>query len=175
MQLELIQSKIYEVREQKVMLDFDLAELYEVETKVLNQSVKRNLARFPERFMFRLDVKEWENMRSQIVTASNQKKRNINITPFAFTEHGVTMLASVLRSEKAIQMNIAIVEAFISLKEFALNYQDIADKLTQLENKYDKTFSDIYEALNYLLEKDKQKIEFKERKQIGFNTDNTKK
>ena len=72
-------------------------------------------------------------------------------------------------------MNIAIVEAFISLKEFALNYQDIADKLTQLENKYDKTFSDIYEALNYLLEKDKQKIEFKERKQIGFNTDNTKK
>jgi hypothetical protein len=173
MQLQAIQSKIYEVRGQKVMLDFDLAELYEVETKVLNQAVKRNSNRFPERFMFRLEKEEWITIRSQIVTASNQKKRNINITPFAFTEHGVTMLASVLKSEKAIQMNIAIVEAFISLKEFTSSYKDIADKIEELEKKYNKKFTDIYQAIHYLLKKDKQEKEFKKRRRIGFNTDNS--
>ena len=103
MHLQKIKTKIHEVRGQKVMLDFDLAELYQVETKVLNQAVKRNIKRFPESFMFRLKVEEWEYMRSQIVTASEQRKRNIGLTPYAFTEHGVTMLASVLRSEKAIK------------------------------------------------------------------------
>lgn len=90
MQLQQIEGKIYEVRGQNVMLDFDLAELYEVETKVMNQAVKRNSERFPERFMFRLTQEEWETMRSQIATASEQGKRNVGITPFAFTEHGVT-------------------------------------------------------------------------------------
>jgi hypothetical protein len=84
-ELQTIQNKIYEVRGQKVMLDFDLAELYEVETKVLNQAVKRNPDRFPERFMFRLELFEWERIRSQIVTASDQRKRNVNVTPYAFT------------------------------------------------------------------------------------------
>ena len=111
--LTIIQSKIYEIRGQKVMLDFDLAELYGVATKVLNQAVKRNNNRFPEDFMFRLTVKEWNSMRSQIVTAStaikgkrsqivtaSQKKRNITVTPYAFTEHGVTMLANVLKARK---------------------------------------------------------------------------
>ena len=171
MQLQTIQNRICEIRGQKVMLDFDLAELYEVETKVLNQAVRRNSNRFPERFMFRLEVKEWETMRSQFVTASNQKKRNIKVTPFAFTEHGVTMLASVLRSEKAIQMNISIVEAFISLKEYALNYKDIADKLKELEKQYDKKFDDIYQAINYLIKKNKKEKDFKDRKRIGFNTE----
>lgn len=99
MQLTTIQNKIYEVRGLSVMLDFDLAELYEVETKRLNEAVKRNIERLPERFMFRLTKTEWEVMRSQIATASDQSKRNISTTPFAFTEHGVTMLASVLRSK----------------------------------------------------------------------------
>ncbi|MBK8369406.1 MAG: ORF6N domain-containing protein [Bacteroidetes bacterium] len=170
MQLQVIQTKIYEVRGQKVMLDFDLAELYEVETKRLNEAVKRNTERFPERFMFRLTVIEWENMRSQIATASIQTKRNVAVTPFAFTEHGVTMLASVLKSNKAIKVNIAIVEAFIALKEFALNYKEIDDKLKELENTYNKQFKDVYEAINYLLQKNKQETNQKERKQIGYKT-----
>ena len=97
MKLDIIENKIYEVCGQRVMLDYDIAELYQIATKVLNQSVKRNIDRFPEDFMFRLSIQEWERMRSQFVTAS-QKKRNTNITPYAFTEHGVTMLASVLKS-----------------------------------------------------------------------------
>lgn len=168
MHLTKIQNKIYEVRGQNVMLDFDLAELYEVETRVLNQAVKRNAERFPERFMFRLTPKEWEAMRSQIVTASDQSKRNISTTPFAFTEHGVTMLASVLRSKKAIQTNIAIVEAFISLKEFVLNYKELSDKLKELESRYDKNFKDIYQAINFLIEKENQSAYQKERTKIGF-------
>jgi len=170
MQLQVIQTKIYEVRGQKVMLDFDLAELYEVETKRLNEAVKRNTERFPERFMFRLTIIEWENMRSQIATASTQTKRNVAVTPFAFTEHGVTMLASVLKSDKAIKVNIAIVEAFIALKEFALNYKEIDDKLKELENTCNKQFKDVYEAINYLLQKNKQETNQKERKQIGYKT-----
>jgi hypothetical protein len=170
MHLQVIQTKIYEVRGQKVMLDYDLAELYDVETKRLNEAVKRNTERFPERFMFRLTVIEWENMRSQFATASTQVKRNIGTTPFAFTEHGVTMLASVLKSSKAIKVNIAIVEAFIALKEFARNYKEIDDKLKELENTYNKQFKDVYEAINYLLQKDKQDIHQKERKRIGYKT-----
>jgi hypothetical protein len=169
MQLQKIETKIHEVREQSVILDFDLAELYQVETKVLNQAVKRNIKRFPESFMFRLKVEEWEYMRSQIVTASEQRKRNIGLTPYAFTEHGVTMLASVLRSEKAIKMNIAIVEAFISLKQFALNYKELSEKIKELENKYNKQFKDVYEAINYLLQKDKQETEQQGRKRIGYS------
>lgn len=122
MHIQQIENRIYEVRGIKVMLDFDLAELYEVETKALNQAVKRNLRRFPEKFMFRLNELEWESMRSQIVTASALTKRNISSPPYAFTEHGVTMLASVLRSDKAVQVNIAIVEAFISLRTFTARY-----------------------------------------------------
>ena len=167
MQLKNIHQKIYEVRGQKVMFDFDLAELYEVETRVLNQAVKRNMNRFPERFMFRLTNDEWELMSSQIVM-TYPVKRPKTALPLVFTEHGVTMLASVLRSEIAIKMNIAIVEAFISLKEFALNYKEIADKLLELENKYNQQFKDIYEAINYLLQKDEQETEYKQRKRIGY-------
>jgi hypothetical protein len=170
MELLIIQKKIFEIRGQKVMLDFDLAKLYDVETKILNQAVKRNTERFPARFMFRLSVKEWKMMRSQIVTASSQEKRNIKVTPYAFTEHGVTMLASVLHSRKAIKMNIAIVEAFISLKEFALNYKAIGKKLKLLEDKYDRQFRDIYEALNYLMQKELQETEQKNRKRIGYKS-----
>ena len=168
MELQLIQNKIYEIRNQKVMFDYDLAELYQVETKVLNQAVKRNIKRFPERFMFRLTQDEWHIMRSQIVTSSPQLNRKVGFMPFVFTEHGVTMLASVLRSDIAIQMNIAIVEAFISLKEFALNYSELTTKIKELENRFDQSFSDITEAINYLLQKDDQQIEQGELARIGF-------
>ncbi len=137
MQLDKIQSKIYEVRGQKIMLDFDLAELYEVETRVLNQAVKRNIDIFPEDFMFQLTPSEWERMTSQIVMTF-PAKRPKSALPLAFTEHGVTMLANVLKSKKARQTSIAVVRAFIALKRFALNYKELSEKLFELENLYNK-------------------------------------
>jgi len=176
MQLSVIHNKIYEIRGQKIMLDFDLAELYEVETKVLNQAVKRNSERFPKDFMFRLTVEEWKHMRSQFVTAY-QDKRNIKATPFAFTEHGVTMLASVLRSEKAIKMNIAIVRAFIALRQFALNYKDLAEQVKELQGTVDNhngQLNQIYDALENLLDDKTSQKKWEEREKIGFKS-NTKK
>jgi len=128
MELQLIQNKIFELRGQKVMLDFHLAEMYEVETKVLNQSVKRNIKRFPEDFMFQLTNNEYDNLRSQIVTSSWGGTRTL---PYAFTEHGVTMLAGVLRSDKAIQINLQIVRTFIALRQFALGYVELNRKLEE--------------------------------------------
>jgi bifunctional pyridoxal-dependent enzyme with beta-cystathionase and maltose regulon repressor activities len=128
MQVQVIQKKIYEIRGQRIMLDFDLAELYEVETRVLNQAVIRNIDLFPEDFMFQLSLNEWEGMSSQIVM-TYPLKRPKNALPFAFTEHGVTMLANTLKSKKARLTSIAVVRAFIALKQFALNYNEISDKL----------------------------------------------
>ncbi|TAM95842.1 MAG: ORF6N domain-containing protein [Chitinophagaceae bacterium] len=171
MELQTIQSKIYEIRYQRVMLDFDLAEMYEVETRVLNQAVQRNLDRFPEDFMFRLTIKEWDNLKSQFVTSSWGGRRKL---PFVFTEHGVTMLASVLKSKKAIEINIQVVRAFILLRQYALSHKDLTDKLKKLERKYNKQFKDVYEALNYLLKKDKQETEQRARQRIGFKTNSEK-
>jgi len=168
MQLQVIQKKIYEIREQKVMLDFDLAELYETETKVLKQAVKRNIDLFPEDFMFVLTKNEYNSLRSQIVTLEKGRGKYSKYLSFAFTEHGVTMLASVLKSKKARQTSIAIVRAFIALKQFVLNYKELADKLNELESKYNKHFKDVYEAINYLLQKDKQQKEQSKRKRIGY-------
>jgi hypothetical protein len=167
--LQVIQKKIVEVRGQKVMLDFDLAELYEVETRILNQAVKRNIDIFPDDFMFQLSKLEWESMSSQIVM-TYPAKRPKTALPLAFTEHGVTMLANVLKSKKARQTSIAVVRAFIALKQFAMNYKEISEALQLLENKYNKQFKDVYEAINYLLQKDKQEIEQRERIKIGFKT-----
>ena len=164
-----IQNKIYELRGQKIMLDFDLAELYEVETRVLNQAVKRNIDIFPDDFMFQLTTKEWDSMLSQIVM-TYPIKRPKTALPLAFTEHGVTMLANVLKSKKARQTSITVVRAFIALKQFALNYKEITKALKELENKYNKQFKDVYEAINYLLQKDKQDTEQTERKRIGYKS-----
>jgi hypothetical protein len=174
MELQVIRQKIYEIRGQKVMLDFDLADLYGVETRILNQAVKRNIERFPEDFMFRLTEDEW--MRSQFVTAS-QKKRNLGVTPYAFTEHGVSMLASVLRSEKAVQMSIAIVRAFIALKQYAVmnegREQQIRMILERLD-EHDVRLNGIYKAIENLLnekaEKKAEEQKWKERKRIGFRS-----
>ena len=177
MELQVIQNKIYEVRGHKVMLDFDLAELYEVQTKALNQAVKRNIKRFPIDFMFRLTFDEWEAVRSQSATTSksiknmqsqnvttSQKKRNVKATPYAFTEQGLAMLSGILNSDKAINVNIAIMRAFVMIRQYALTYKELTERLKEIEGK----FTDVYEAINYLLEKDKQQIEYKKRKRIGF-------
>jgi phage regulator Rha-like protein len=167
MQLQLIQKKIFEIRGHKVMFDFDLAELYDVETRALNQAVKRNMDIFPDDFMFQLTIREWQTMSSQFVM-TYPRKRPKSAPPLAFTEHGVTMLANVLKSKKARKTSVAIVRAFISLKQFLLDHKELAGKLKELESKYDKKFADIYEAINYLLNKDKQETEQKQRRRIGF-------
>ena len=178
MDVAFIENKIYEIRGQKVMLDFDLAQLYQVETKALNQAVKRNAIRFPEDFMFRLTTIEWNLMWSQFVTAS-QKKRNIQVTPFAFTEHGVTMLASVLRSERAIKMNIEIVRAFISIRHYINKNKNISEQINDLRIEMQKEFGErdvqiasIYDALENLLDKKEdeveQRLKWEQRQRIGF-------
>lgn len=177
MELKTIQSRIYEIRGLNVMLDFDLAALYEVTTKALNQAVKRNLTRFPPDFMFQLTENEWDTLsstirnekvnRSQIVTSS-QRHRSKYFLPYAFTEQGVAMLSGVLNSEKAIKMNIAIMRAFVFIRQYALTHRDLTDKLNALEQRYNQQFNDIYEALNFLIRKDQLEINQKSRKQIGF-------
>ncbi len=127
MNIQSIQNRIYELKEERVMLDFDLAALYEVPTKALNQAVKRNIKRSPKDFMFRLTLTEWQSIRSQNVTAS-QSKRNTNVTPYAFTEQGVVMLSVVLNSDKAINMNIAIMRAFVEVRKVLLRQNDLKKK-----------------------------------------------
>ena len=165
MEAIIIQQKIFEIRGEKVMLDFDLSLLFDVETKVLNQAVKRNSKRFPADFMFQLSQKEYDNLKSQIVTSSWGGARKL---PFAFTEHGVTMLTGILRSEKATIANIAIVRAFIALRQGALQYKELAEKLAQLESTNNKQFKDIYQALNYLIDKKQKEEDFSKRQRIGF-------
>ncbi|MBQ7421840.1 MAG: ORF6N domain-containing protein [Prevotella sp.] len=132
--LMIVQNLIYEIRGQKVMLDFDLARLYQVETKALNQAVKRNAERFPSDFMFRLTAEEVLNMRSQIVTAL---KRNTSAPPFAFTEQGVAMLASVLKSPIAVAASISIMRAFVQVRQYLLTTASMSAELNELRAKVD--------------------------------------
>lgn len=131
-QLTIIQSRIYEIRGQKVMLDFDLAEMYQVETRVLNQSVKRNIQRFPEDFMFQMTSEEWSDMSSQFVMTSRLKRPKTAL-PLAFTEHGVVMLSSVLKSEIAVQTSVLIVRAFVAIRQ--LISKSPLERVGQLENQ----------------------------------------
>ncbi len=172
MQLQVIQKKIYEIRGQKVMMDFDLAELYEVETRILNQSVKRNVKRFPDDFMFQVNKTEWETLKSQIVISKTEKRGGTQKLPSAFTEQGLAMLSGILNSDKAIQVNIDIMRAFVFMRQYALTHKDLTDKLKKLETKYNKQFKDVYEAINYLMQKDTQLKEQSERKRIGFKRGN---
>jgi hypothetical protein len=143
------------------MLDYDLATLYEIETKVLKQSVKRNIERFPEDFMFELTKVEFDDLRSQIVTSSYGGMRYL---PFAFTEQGVAMLSGVLKSEKAIKINIAIMRTFVILRNSLLNLEEITSKVKEIENQ----FPEIYKILNYLMDKEELKIEQEDRPKIGY-------
>ena len=144
MDLQLIQNKIYEIRGQRVMLDFDLAILYTTETKRLKEAVRRNINRFPPDFMFELTNQEWKILRTQFATSSWGGTR---YSPFAFTEQGVAMLASVLKSETAIQVNIQIVRAFIALRQLALGYAELYQKLENFMVETNLQFNDIYAAL----------------------------
>jgi len=162
MELEVIQNKIFEIRGCKVMLDFDLALLYNVETRVLKQAVRRNNNRFPEDFMFMLTETEIYQLVSQSVIPS---KSNLGgASPFAFTEQGIAMLSSVLNSEKAIEINISIIRAFVTFRQFSLTYSELKGRIEEIE----KQFPDIYKALNYLVDKDAFARNNEERKKIGY-------
>ena len=159
MEIQLIQSKIHTLRGERVMLDFDLAALYEVEARSLNQAVKRNSRRFPEDFMFQLLAEEWETLRSGLantptnssqIVMSYSKNRGLRYTPYAFTEQGVAMLSSVLRSEKAIDVNVAIMRAFVTLRRYALTYGELAQKITELEARMGRELADIREVLRWM-------------------------
>lgn len=166
MDLQVIQSRIYEIRGCRVMLDFDLAELYQVSTKALKQAVKRNLQRFPEDFMFELNSEEWEILRSQIVTSSWGGTRYM---PFVFTEQGVAMLSSVLRSEIAIEVNISIMRAFVKMRELSSRYSELNQKLETFMIDTNIQFNEVYQALTELASK--KESENKPRKKVGFVKD----
>lgn len=142
-----IEQMIYVIRGQKVMLDSDLAELYGVETKMLKRSVRRNIERFPEDFMFELSKSELENWRYQFGT-SNNVKMGLRIKPFVFTEQGITMLSSVLKSPRAIQINISVVRTFIKMRQLLNSEESIIDKINSLEKGADKLFKIVFERLD---------------------------
>ncbi|TNE81848.1 MAG: ORF6N domain-containing protein [Bacteroidetes bacterium] len=158
---ETILKKILVLREEKVLLDVHLAELYGVETRTLKQAVRRNLDRFPEDFMFVLSDDELELLVSHSVIPS--KSFFGGAAPFAFTEAGVAMLSSVLKSKRAIEMNLSIIRTFIALRMMAVNYKDLLQKLQNMEAEYDGKFQEIYQALKYLMEPPKTP-----RKRIGY-------
>lgn len=183
-----IQNRIYDIRGQRVLLDFDLAALYEVETRVLNQAVKRNIKRFPEDFMFKLTIPEYQDItalvniqtfnstenqetnRSQIVTGL-QKHRSKDYLPYAFTEQGVAMLSGVLSSDKAINMNIAIMRAFVDVRKIVLNQGDIKTQLTDIIERvgeHDTQLNHLYEAIENLMDKRAAQTKWENRERIGF-------
>lgn len=166
MNLQEIQNKIYSIRNQNIMFDFDLAELYQVENRALKQAVRRNRNRFPDDFMFELTETEINGLVSQNVIPSKQQLGGA--LPYVFTEQGVAMLSSVLRSKTAIEINISIMRAFVYIRQHALTYKELSEKLNQLENKFNKQFKDVFDAINFLLQKDLQELEQKQRKSIGY-------
>jgi hypothetical protein len=160
---EHVERNILLIRGHRVMLDTDLAKLYGVPTKVLNQAVKRNATRFPSDFMFQLTSEETTALRSQIVTSKSRGGRQYR--PYAFTEQGVAMLSSVLHSERAIQVNIAIMRAFVQLREMIGSNKGLARRLNELEKKYDSQFRVVFEAIRELMAEPEPKV-----KRIGFKT-----
>ena len=165
MEIEIIQNKIFEIRGCKVMLDFDLASMYGVENKRLKASVRRNLNRFPVDFMFELSEIEFNSLRTKISSLKNLGRgQHLKFLPFAFTEQGIAMLSSLLNSEKAIEVNISIIRAFVTFRQFSLSYNELKIKITEIEDK----FPEIYKALNFLIDKEKMKENYEKRIKIGF-------
>jgi hypothetical protein len=158
--MERIEHCIFDLRGKRVMLDVDLARLYGVETKRLNEQVKRNAERFPETFMFQLTSKEYENLKSQFATSSWGGRRKL---PYAFTEHGAVMLASVLNSPIAIKASIAVVEAFVHLRQILHSNAELSKRLDALESKYDRQFKAVFDAIRSLMTPPEQR-----RRRIGF-------
>jgi phage regulator Rha-like protein len=172
-EINLIQQKIHEIRGEMVMLDFDLAFLYEVDTKTLNQAVKRNIERFPADFMFRLTEKEWDVMMSQSVISSSINRRK-DATPFAFTEHGVAMISGVLKSEKAVKMNISIIRMFIEMKRVLIKNASIKGQLQEMRERigeHDVQLNKIYDTIEHLLDLTMNRVKWNERNIIGFKED----
>ena len=164
--LDLVERKIYIVREQKVMLDSDLALLYGVTTKRLNEQVKRNISRFPEDFMFQLTADELDNLRSQFATSSLKNYGGRRYMPYVFTEQGVAMLSGVLSSERAVQVNIGIMRAFVNMRKMLSTNEEVSKKLTEFENKlgaHDVHFKKVFTAIRLLMNPPT-----KAEKQIGY-------
>jgi|SRR5436190_24260211 len=179
-----IQNRIYEIRGERVMLDRDLATLYEIETKRLTEAVKRNIKRFPSDFMFQLTVEEWESLRSQIETLENTNSlrpqiatlkkgrgRHPKYLPYAFTEQGVAMLSGILNSDKAIAMNIAIMRAFVEIRKILIQENDLRIQLKEIKERigdHDAQLNQIYDAMENLLDEKAAPRKWEERKRIGF-------
>ena len=161
MPVEIIERKIYLIRTHKVLLDSDLAELYGVEVKQLKRQVRRNIKRFPEDFMFQLQKEEYEFLRSHFGTL--KRGEHAKYFPYAFTEQGVAMLSSVLNSDRAIEVNIQIMRAFVKLREMLSTHKDLARKLADMEKKYDTQFKVVFDAIRQLMKPDEPK-----KKPIGF-------
>lgn len=171
MDLQIIQNKIFEVRGCRVMLDYHLAELYQVETRALKQAVKRNIERFPSDFIFVL-TKEEANLLLSIGVSQNVIPPDYNFgvaMPMAFTEQGVAMLSSVLRSKIAIEVNISIMRAFVLMRQMVIGYEELLRRIEELEVSTDAQFNELYQALTQLLSQSKQQ---KERRPVGFVTYN---
>jgi hypothetical protein len=177
--IQSIQSHIYIVRGERVMLDFDLATLYEVETRVLNQAVKRNIERFPSDFMFQLEPSEYSMINFQAKSSSSQivmmdviaKNRTDKYAPYAFTEQGVAMLSGILRSSVAITMNISIMRAFVDIRRIVLSQNDLKDQLDEIKGQlgeHDYQLNQIYAALENLMDEKAAQRQMEERKRIGF-------
>lgn len=194
--IQSIQNRIYEIRSQRVMLDFDLAELYDIETKVLNQAVKRNIKRFPQDFMFQLTKTEFDelkfqieiskqgnssqtvmttegdsSLRSQLVTLKSGRGQHSKYLPYAFTEQGVAMLSGILNSDRAIAMNIAIMRAFVELRRLMLQQNELGIYLQQLQQRvgeHDAQLSQIYDAIENLLDEKAAGRKWENRERIGF-------
>jgi ORF6N domain len=162
-QKDWIERRIYFLREMKVMLSTDLAELYQVPPKVLIQAIKRNVERFPDDFMFQLNNQELMNLKSQFVTSSWGGLRK---PPYAFTEQGIAMLSGVLRSPQAIQMNIEIMRAFVNLRKYIVNYKDLSNKLNRLEQKYDHQFKVVFDEIRKIANPSTPR-----QRKIGFHSD----
>jgi phage regulator Rha-like protein len=174
---ERIISQIYFIRGEKVMFDRDLAELYGVETKVLNQSIKRNIDRFPKDFMFQLNEKETtafssfqngilnnsNSLRSQIVTLKKGRGQHLKYAPYVFTEQGVAMLSAILKSKKAVAVSIQVVRTFVRLREILSTHKQLREKVELMENKYDKSFKVIFQMIARMMKEDTEP-----KKRIGF-------
>ena len=167
--IERIEKKIFLIRGQKVMLDFHLAELYDVETKALKRAVKRNRERFPNDFCFTLSEEDWKNMRYHFGTSSLAQWGGRRYLPYAFTEQGVAMLSTVLKSKKAVLVNIEIMRAFVKIREMLATHKDLARKLEEMEKKYDAQFKIVFDAIRQLMLPSE-----KPKRQIGFRVDEPK-
>jgi hypothetical protein len=166
---DFISSKIYFLRGEKVLLDNDLAQLYGVEAKRLKETVRRNIRRFPEDFMFELTDEEWVPLRTQIASLEKGRGKYPKYPPYAFTEQGVAMLSGILNSPRAIETNIAIMRTFVALRKWMQSNKELSSKIKQLESKYDQQFKVVFDAIRQLIQEEKKKM-----RPIGFKITKSK-